>query len=113
MERWFRQRRQGDWHPWAIEAALAHDWRMVLEAGAALGAFNATGWLGDLTMPASVVLTTRDDVVPPPRQHELATLLRDAAVFPLDANHDVAVSAAGRFVGTITDAIDSVVERSA
>ena len=111
MERWFTQRRQGAWHPWAIEAALIHDWRMVLEAGAALGTFNSTTWLGDLTVPAAVVLTEFDDVVPPSRQLELASLLNDVVLFTIQAGHEAAVGAADRFVPTLIGAVDSVIER--
>ena len=111
MERWFTQRREGDWHPWAIEAALNHDWRMVLEAGAALGTFNSTSWLPSVAMPAAVVLTELDDVVPPLRQRELAGLLRDVEVFSIRAGHEAAVGAADVFVAALTRAIDSVIER--
>lgn len=110
MERWFTQRRDGDWQPWAIEAALANDWRMVLEAGAALGAFNSTSWLPTVSAPASVVITERDDVVPPARQHELATLL-DADEFTLDAGHEAAVAVAEAFSAHVVSAVHSVIER--
>jgi 3-oxoadipate enol-lactonase len=110
MERWFTQRRVGDWQPWAIEAALANDWRMILEAGAALGAFNSTSWLPTVNVPASVVMTTRDDVVPLPRQRELAALL-DADEYTLDAGHEAAVAVAEEFSALVIRAVNSVIER--
>lgn len=110
MERWFTQRRDGDWQPWAIEAALANDWRMVLEAGAALGAFNSTSWLPTVSVPASVVITERDDVVPPRRQRELAGLL-DADEYTLDAGHEAAVAVAEDFSALVIRAVGSVIER--
>ena len=112
VERWFTHSREGAWQAWAIEIALAHDWRMVLEAGAALGTFDSTSWLGTLPMPASVLLTERDEVVPVSRQRELALLLRDVEVFALDAGHEAAVGASDRFVPMLTRAIDSVIARS-
>jgi 3-oxoadipate enol-lactonase len=110
MERWFTQRRDGDWHPWAIEAALGHDWRMILEAGAALGAFNSTSWLPTVNVPAAVVMTERDDVVPLPRQRELASLL-DADEYTLDAGHEAAVAVATDFSALVIRAVDSLIER--
>jgi len=112
VDRYFSQRKQGDWDPWALELAASHDWRMVLEAGAALGTFDSTPWVGLLDQPASVVITERDDVVPPARQHELADLL-DAVAFDIDAGHDAAVSAPHLFLPAVMAAIDSVVERAA
>jgi len=110
MERWFTQRRGGDWQPWAIDAALANDWRMVLEAGAALGAFNSTSWLPTINVPASVVITERDDVVPLARQLELATLL-DADEYTLDAGHEAAVAVAEAYSARVVSAVHSVIDR--
>jgi len=112
VARYFEQRKQGDWSPWAIEAATAHDWRMVLEAGAALGTFSSTTWISQLDMPAAVVITEADQVVAPARQHELADLLEHATVFPVAAGHDAAVSAPGLFIPALLAAIDSVVHRA-
>lgn len=112
VDRYFAQRKQGDWDPWALELAATHDWRMVLEAGAALATFDSTRWIGQLEQPASVVITERDDVVPPARQHELVDLL-DADSFEIDAGHDAAVAAPRVFLPAVIAAIESVVERAA
>lgn len=110
-DRYFAQRKQGDWQPWALEQAADHDWRMVLEAGASLGTFDSSTWLGELVVPASVVITELDEIVPSARQRELARLL-NAAVFGIDAGHDAAVGAPGLFLPAVVAAIQSVVERA-
>jgi len=111
-DRYFTQRKQGDWEPWALElAATTHDWRMVLEAGAALGTFDSTTWASQIDVPAAAVITERDEVVPPSRQHELANLV-DAATWTIAAGHDAAVRATDRFVPAVIAAVESVVERS-
>lgn len=110
--RYFHRRKQGDWEPWALEQAADHDWRMVLEAGASLGTFNSTSWVSQLDMPTSVVITERDEVVPPARQHELADLLHDATTFPIGAGHEAAVGAPKLFMPSLVAAIESVVERA-
>ena len=111
-DRYFVQRRQDDWEPWALDlVANAHDWRMVLEAGAALGSFDSTSWITQLDIPIAAVITERDEIVPPARQHELADLA-DAATWSIDAGHDAAVGATDQFIPALVAAITSVVERS-
>lgn len=111
-DRYFTQRKQADWEPWALELAVtSHDWRMVLEAGAALGTFNSTTWISQLDIPTASVITERDEIVPPARQHELAALT-DAATWTIDAGHEAAVGSAKQFLPALIAAINSVVERS-
>ncbi len=62
-------------------------------------------------MPAAVVVTTQDTIVPVRRQRRLAALLPDPAVFSVDAGHDAVVAAPG-FAATLVAAIDSVVARA-
>ena len=67
-DQFFLQRKQQQWEPWAVQEAARHDWRMVLEAGRAIGRFDARPWLSEVDVPASVVVTLRDRVVPLHRQ---------------------------------------------
>ncbi|MGB0800696.1 MAG: alpha/beta fold hydrolase, partial [Ilumatobacteraceae bacterium] len=60
----YLRRKTETWGPWAVAQAARHDWRMVLEAGRALGNFSSTDWLGEIDVPTSVVVTMRDPVVP-------------------------------------------------
>ena len=49
--------------------------RDVAEAGRELGRLDSSGWAGELPQPGAVVLTTRDRLVPPRKQHDLAEAL--------------------------------------
>lgn len=108
--RYYRDRHT-DWAEWALDQTANHDWRAILEAAAALGRFRSDGWLGDVGLPASVVVTLQDSLVPAARQRRLASLLPDVRVFTVDAGHD-AIAAERAFAAILIDAIDSVMTRS-
>ena len=111
-DQFYLQRRSDTWEPWAIQEASQHDWRMVLEAGRAIGKFNSRGWIGDIDVPTSVLITMRDRVVPLRRQVRLFEAIESAEAYRIDGDHDAVVANADRFVPTLLRAISSVVERS-
>lgn len=111
-EQFYLQRKADAWESWAIQEASMHDWRMVLEAGRALGKFNSREWIGDVDVPTSVLITMRDRVVPVRRQVRLFESIHKAEAFRVDGDHDSVVANADRFVPTLLRAIASVVERS-
>ncbi|KRO64004.1 MAG: hypothetical protein ABR76_06865, partial [Acidimicrobiia bacterium BACL6 MAG-121220-bin61] len=76
-EQLYMQRKGEGLEPWAIEQMASHDWRKILEAGSAIGNFDSTSWLKDVDVPASVVITTQDQVVAVDRQQRLLNLLDD------------------------------------
>ena len=61
--------------------------RDIAEAGRELGRFDSRRWAGELEPPGEVLLTSRDRLVPPVKQHALAAAL---GVVPheLEADHD-------------------------
>ncbi len=111
-EQVYLQRKTAKWEPWAIQQTATHDWRMILEAGRALGNFSSTEWLGDIDVPVSNVLTMRDQVVPVRRQVKLFESIADTEAFRVDAMHDAAIANAERFVPSLIRAIESVERRS-
>lgn len=111
-EQFYLQRRSETWEPWAIQEASLHDWRMVLEAGRAIGKFDSRPWLGDIDVPTSVLITMRDRVVPLSRQVRLFEAIDNAEAFRIDGDHDAVVAKADRFIPALVRAIGSVVERS-
>jgi 3-oxoadipate enol-lactonase len=110
-EQLYLQRKTQTWSDWAIEQASRHDWRMVLEAGRALGAFSSSDWLHEIDVPTSVVITMRDQVVPIRRQARLFEWIPGAEAFRVDAAHEAAVSNAAIFVPQLVRAIESAVAR--
>lgn len=111
-EQVYLQRKTSEWEPWAIQEASMHDWRMVLEAGRAIGRFNSREWIDEIDVPTSVVITMRDRVVPTRRQVRLFEGIHRAEAFRVDGDHDSVAALPDRFVPTLLRAIDSAVERS-
>lgn len=112
-ERVFLRRKADKWGPWAVSQVELHDWRMVLEAGHAIGAFSASEWLHEIDVPTSHVITLRDPVIPAYRQLDLYTRIPDARAVRIDAQHDAIVSHSDRMARLIVEGAQSVVERAA
>ncbi len=110
-DQFFLQRKSKKWEPWAIREASRHEWRMVLEAGRAIGAFSSVSWIGAVDVPVANVITMRDNVVSLERQTALYELIPRAKVFRVDGAHDAVVANAERFVPTLLRAIASVIDR--
>lgn len=106
--RMYLDRKQGYWDPSAIDAAAHHDWRMVLEAGAALGTFSSDWWIGRIDVPTAVVIPHDDHIVAPVRQRRLAAGIPGAVVVPTPGNHLAAVRSADTFAPALVAAIESV-----
>ena len=111
-EQLYLQRKATQWEPWAIEQVSQHDWRMILEAGRAIGSFSARDWLDDIDVPTSVIVTMRDAVVPVRRQVRLFEGIHGAEAQRIDGGHDSVVSKADVFVPMLERAIRSVLDRS-
>jgi pimeloyl-ACP methyl ester carboxylesterase len=62
--------------------------RELADAGHALSRYDAQPWAGQLGLPAAVLITTRDRLVRPAKQRELAEALH-AYVTEIDADHDL------------------------
>lgn len=103
-DRLYLSRKTMTWEPWAAQQLASHEWRQILEAGAALGRYDSRGWLPRVDVPTSVVITTRDRVVDPERQRILADLIPDSHVSTIDADHDAVFARASEFVPLLVNA---------
>ncbi len=110
-DQFYLQKRAEIWEPWAVREASRHDWRVVLEAGRAIGTFSSREWISTVDVPTSVVMTMRDSVIPLRRQAQLFELIDGAVPFRIDADHDAVVAHADQFNPTLLRAVRSVVER--
>jgi 3-oxoadipate enol-lactonase len=108
----YLQRKTELWEPWAIQEASMHDWRMVLEAGRAIGSYSSKEWIGEVDVPTSVVITMADHVVPVRRQVRLFESIHGAEAYRVDGDHDSIVSNAERFLPTLVRATQSVLDRA-
>ena len=107
----YLQRKSQTWSDWAIEQVTVHDWRMVLQAGRAIGEFSSSDWIHDVDVPTALVITMRDQVVPLRRQVKLFEWIPGAEAFRVDGEHDSVVAEADQFVPQLVRAIESVVAR--
>lgn len=84
----------------------------ALAAMQAVCEFSSHRWISDVDVPAAVVVTRHDRVVPPSRQWRLARSLPAAEVVEVDGGHDVFVDAPGTFARALVDACLAVVAPS-
>ncbi|MET0728224.1 MAG: alpha/beta hydrolase [Acidimicrobiales bacterium] len=105
-----RRRRPGSMRVWAAGELRRHDLRQVLEAGHASTQFNSQGWVGEIDVPAAVVVTTKDRAVAPDEQRRLASAISDATVFELDEDHTACANA--KFPPVLLEACLDVAGRS-
>lgn len=61
--------------PWLRGESQRADIGAVVEAGKALGAYDATDWASSLDVPAAMLITTNDRLVKPRKQRALAAAL--------------------------------------
>jgi pimeloyl-ACP methyl ester carboxylesterase len=76
--------------------------------------FTSNAWISQVTAPTAVVVTTRDQIVPPSRQRKLAAAIPGAVTFELEADHGVCVNAPGLFARVLIEAcraLDDAVSR--
>lgn len=93
------------------EDFLGHEPATVIQAADALTRFSSHDWIGTVDVPAAVVVTTRDELVPTPRQRKLARSIPGAAVFEVDGDHDACVRERS-FAPTLVRACLAVAERA-
>jgi 3-oxoadipate enol-lactonase len=81
--------------------------RDLARAGRALSEFDARPFAPALGVPMAVVVTTRDRLVRPSKQRELARLVA-AETFELDADHDAPFVRSKEFAHVMVDAVAAV-----
>jgi 3-oxoadipate enol-lactonase len=95
------------YRPWLAAEFRRATARDLVAAGHALSRYDARPWAGQLDIPAAVLVTTRDRLVRPAKQRELAQALR-ACVFEIDADHDLPLLKGGEYARLTRLAVDSV-----
>ncbi len=93
---------------WALAELRRHEPSALVAAAAALGRFSSRSWIGDIDVPAAVIVHTEDGLVPPHRQRKLAAALRDADVFEVHGDHLAIARDSAAYVDVLARAVDSV-----
>ena len=96
---------------WAREQARQNDLRIMLEAGHDVASYDATSWISTVDVPTAVVLSLRDETVPPHRQRHMAELIAGSRVFEVNARHDMCATRPERFTDALVAACGDVAAR--
>jgi hypothetical protein len=89
-----------------------HDPLALCQAAIALRAYRADAWLGSISVPAAVVMTTRDHLVPPDRQLRLASSIPGCSLFAVAGDHAVCAIRPERFRASLLAALGDVDRRA-
>lgn len=88
---------------WLYESLLRRDAELFYEAGAAAVRFDSRSWIGSLRVPATIVIPTKDLLVPTVAQEELAQLMPNASVVRLEgAGHESIFTRSEDYVSILT-----------
>ncbi len=93
---------------WVRAELRGSDPAALIEAGWALWRFSSQGWVGEIDVPAAVVVTERDRLVPPARQQRLAAGIPGATVHPVAEGHFACARRPDLFVPALLDACRAV-----
>jgi pimeloyl-ACP methyl ester carboxylesterase len=93
---------------WALRELMLMDPKAIVQAAAALGRYTMEHWVREIDVSTSVLVHTRDQLVPPRRQFELASAIPGACVHFVDADHFAVVRDPQPFVPALIGAIHDV-----
>lgn len=94
---------------WARREMQRNSTRAVLEGAWALARFRSAGWIADIDVPTTVVVTERDTVARPSAQRELADRIPDARCVSYDGDSRAFLEPA--FGTCMAEVCDDLVER--
>ena len=95
--------------PWLVAEIRRNDSWTMNQAGRALSQYDARPWAATLGLPAVSIVTSRDALVAPRKQHALAQATQ-AAVIEIDGDHLVNWQNPELFTASVLDAIRLVRE---
>ncbi|HEU5388756.1 MAG TPA: alpha/beta fold hydrolase [Streptosporangiaceae bacterium] len=112
VERLLRLTTEGQPEIEALRPWLAAEFRRglapeIADAGRALSGYDARPWAARLGLPAAMLITTRDRLVRPAKQRELAAAL-NAHVTEIDADHDLPLTRSADYARLTRLAVDTV-----
>lgn len=102
----------GPIHPWIVSELHRNETGKVIEAAESLGRYSSHAWIGDIDVPVSVVVTTRDWLVPVRRQIKLARAIPSAVIFPVEGDHLMCANQPEEFASALVDAARLVDRRA-
>lgn len=94
--------------PWMVgefDRGSAED---LAEAGRELSRFDARGWTVTIDVPTAVIVSTRDRLVPPRWQRDLASRIPGASITELDMDHDGVVARCDALAPALHEAVTRI-----
>jgi pimeloyl-ACP methyl ester carboxylesterase len=79
----------------------------IAEAGRELGRYDSRAWISELEVPGVVIVTARDNAVPPHKQRDLARRM-SARRIEIPRDHDAAVLKPAVYIGALLDALQEL-----
>jgi len=98
---------------WVASELQRNDPAALLQAGAAVGRYDCRPWIGEVDVPAAVIVTTKDELVNPARQRALAKRIPGVKVYEVEGGHSVCAERPSLFVPTFIEACLDVSGRRA
>jgi pimeloyl-ACP methyl ester carboxylesterase len=102
VERRVRNDPRGEWMRSELERVSPAG---LLSSMRSVGRFRSNRWIGEVDVPAAVVVTTRDRTVPSCNQRRLGAAIPDARVLEVTGPHDAIVTRADEYVPVLLDAV--------
>jgi len=94
---------------WAAAEMRRHDPRVILEAGHAIGNYDAGKWINEIDVPTSVLVTTEDRAIQPDTQLKMAREIRHAEIHLTGHGH--VLCARPEFAPPLVEACGAVAAR--
>ena len=98
---------------WIIGELERADPRAIAEAGREMSRFDSRSWLAEIEAPVSVIVPTKDQLVPPSYQRALAENIPGARLFEVEGDHVVVGAHPQRYLPVLLEALADVARRAA
>jgi pimeloyl-ACP methyl ester carboxylesterase len=93
---------------WFVDEVAAAHVPTILEAAGEMARFDSRSWLPTLEVPTGVLITTRDTLISPDLQHELASHVPHAHIRHVATDHDGCVTNPDAFVPAFLELVEAV-----
>jgi 3-oxoadipate enol-lactonase len=97
---------------WIISELMRSDPRAIAEAGREMARFDSRPWLAEIEAPIDVICPTRDQLVPPAFQRQLAAAIPGARLFEVNGDHLAIGNEPRAFMEALLEALADVSQRA-
>lgn len=92
---------------WIVAEMMRNEPRVMIQAGKALSRYDARSWASDIGVPAAMLISTKDRLVRPKKQRQLAAAL-NAKVIEVEMDHLGALERPVQFASATVELVSSV-----